>query len=599
MEKLSIVHGAEEPALWSQTLGQLVEEQATQYGDRTALVTPWQDQRLSFRQLADSSQVLASAMVQAGLRLGDCIAVLAGNRYEYIQVFLAGARIGCPVLPLNNAYTPAEVLRALQKSATRFLFLASQIGPRSLAPHLQTLLSPASQATLPELSGIVCFDSDGPYTQPQVQGYGCFLASGERAAQDEGLLPAAERIVRLSDNLSYQFTSGTSGEPKLSMLTHRGLINNARLVGDGMCLTPADVVCCPPPLFHTFGLVLGFLNAFTHGSAIVFPSDHFHADSVIDAVIHEKATALLGVPTMFVAELEACAARKLDKITTVRTGLAAGSPVSETLLSRLEERFGVKGMLIAYGMTETSPVTFMTSLDDPRDKAMTSLGRVLPHTSAKVINQEGVIVPRGESGELCTSGYGLQRGYFENEAKTKEAMQRDADGRLWMHTGDQCYLDAEGYCHISGRMKDVIIRGGENMFPLEIEERLLLHPAIAEASVVGVADPRYGEVVGCFLKLTQGHIQPQDQELRDWVRVELSWHKAPQHVFWIGDGGVCPDFPKTASGKHQKHIMREIANMCLSGRRAGKDLPFRMQVISLFGLSVCLIPVALYLSTLA
>lgn len=245
MEKLSIVHGAEEPALWSQTLGQLIEEQATQYGDRTALVTPWQDKRLSFRQLADSSQVLATAMVQAGLRLGDCIAVLAGNRYEYIQVFLAGARIGCPVLPLNNAYTPAEVLRALQRSgewitiltiqisvfqplgswsslsATRFLFLASQIGPRSLAPHLQTLLSPASQATLPELSGIVCFDSDGPYTQPQVQAYGCFLASGERAAQDEGLLPAAERIVRLSDNLSYQFTSGTSGEPKLSMLTHR------------------------------------------------------------------------------------------------------------------------------------------------------------------------------------------------------------------------------------------------------------------------------------------------------------------------------------------------------------------------------------------
>ncbi|RAH86330.1 acetyl-CoA synthetase-like protein [Aspergillus japonicus CBS 114.51] len=600
MEESSIVHGPDEPALWSKTLGQLIEEQATRYGDRTALVTPWQDKRLSFRELAESSKVLAHAMVRAGLRLGDCIAVLAGNRYEYIQVFLAGARIGCPVLPLNNAYTPAEVLRALQRSATRFLFIASQIGPRSLAPHLQNLLSVASQATLPELSGIVCFDSGEPYTQSHIQVYGSFLASGRSEAHDAGgLLRAAERIVRLSDNLSYQFTSGTSGEPKLSMLTHRGLINNARLVGDGMRLTPADVVCCPPPLFHTFGLVLGFLNAFTHGSAIVFPSDHFHADSVIDAVIHEKATALLGVPTMFVAELEACAARKVDNITTVRTGLAAGSPVSETLLSRLEERFGVKGMLIAYGMTETSPVTFMTSLDDPRDKAMTSLGRVLPHTSAKVINKDGVVVRRGESGELCTSGYGLQRGYFENEAKTKEAMQRDADGRLWMHTGDQCYLDTEGYCHISGRIKDVIIRGGENIFPLEIEERLLLHPAIAEASVVGVADPKYGEVVGCFLKLTTGHIQPQDQELRDWVRVELSWHKAPQHVFWIGDGGVCPDFPKTASGKHQKHIMKDIANTCLSGSSPGKDLPFRVQVISLFGLSVCLIPVALYFSTLA
>lgn len=225
-----------------------------------------------------------------------------------------------------------------------------------------------------------------------------------------------------------------------------------------MRLTPEDVVCCPPPLFHTFGLVLGFLNAFTHGSAIVFPSDTFDAEQVIDAVSKEKATALLGVPTMFVAELEVCESRKLE-ITTVRTGLAAGSPVSETLLSRLEDRFGVKGILIAYGMTETSPVTFMTSLDDPKDKAMTSLGRVLPHTSAKIVDENGSIVRRGESGELCTSGYGLQKGYYNNEAKTKEAMRLDTDGRLWMHTGDQCYLDAEGYCYISGRIKDIIIRG--------------------------------------------------------------------------------------------------------------------------------------------
>jgi acyl-CoA synthetase (AMP-forming)/AMP-acid ligase II len=394
-----------------------------------------------------------------------------------------------------------------------------------------------------------------------------------------------------------------------------GLINNARLVGNAMRLTPEDVVCCPPPLFHTFGLVLGFLNAFTHGSAIVFPSDTFDAERVIDAVVQEKATALLGVPTMFVAELEVCDARKLE-ITTVRTGLAAGSPVSETLLSRLEDRFGVKGMLIAYGMTETSPVTFMTSLEDPKDKAMTSLGRVLPHTSAKIIDENGVIVPRGKSGELCTSGYGLQKGYFNNEAKTKEAMQWDADGRLWMHTGDQCYLDTEGYCHISGRIKDIIIRGesssihsfsphankaagGENMFPLEIEERLLLHPAISEASVVGVADQKYGQVVGSFLKLAIGHIKPLDQEVRDWVRAELSWHKAPQHVFWVGDHGVCPDFPKTASGKHQKHLMAEIANTKLFGSSpTSKQLPVRLGY-SLFGLSVCLIPVALYLSILA
>jgi acyl-CoA synthetase (AMP-forming)/AMP-acid ligase II len=225
-----------------------------------------------------------------------------------------------------------------------------------------------------------------------------------------------------------------------------------------MRLTPEDIVCCPPPLFHTFGLVLGFLSAFTHGSTIVFPSDHFDADRVINAVIREKATALLGVPTMFVAELEICETRQIE-ITTVRTGLAAGSPVSETLLNRLKNRFGIRGMLIAYGMTETSPVTFMTSLDDPREKAMTSLGKVLPHTSAKIVDHDGAIVRRGEMGELCTSGYGLQKGYFNNDLKTREAMRRDVDGRLWMHTGDQCFLDPDGYCHISGRIKDIIIRG--------------------------------------------------------------------------------------------------------------------------------------------
>ncbi|KAJ5126109.1 acetyl-CoA synthetase-like protein [Penicillium atrosanguineum] len=576
MADLSIVHGSEEAALWPKRLGDLIEDQANSFGDRIAVITPWQETRLSFTDLAESSKVLANAMVRADLRLGDCVAVMAGNRYEYIQVFLAGGRIGCPVLPINNAYTPVEVLRALQRSSCKLLFIASNIGPRSLSAHIQNLISSYSENTLPDLSGIVGFDVSQQNQYVQIQGYGEFLATGALDEDENGFLESAQRIVRPLDSLSYQFTSGTSGEPKLSMLSHRGLINNARLVGNAMRLTPEDVVCCPPPLFHTFGLVLGFLNAFTHGSAIIFPSDTFDAERVIDAVSREKATALLGVPTMFVAELEVCEARKLE-ITTVRTGLAAGSPVSETLLNRLEDRFGVKGMLIAYGMTETSPVTFMTSLDDPRDKAMASLGRVLPHTSAKIVDENGAIVRRGVSGELCTSGYGLQKGYYNNEAKTKEAMRLDADGRLWMRTGDQCYLDADGYCHISGRIKDIIIRGGENMFPLEIEERLLLHPAISEASVVGVADQKYGQVVGSFLKLATNQSQPPDQEVRDWVRAELSWHKAPQHVFWVGVGGACPDFPKTASGKHQKYLMEEIANEALFGSSfRAMELPVRL-----------------------
>ncbi|KAF9774648.1 hypothetical protein IL306_007318 [Fusarium sp. DS 682] len=347
------------------------------------------------------------------------------------------------------------------------------------------------------------------------------------------------------------------------------LLNDGRYVGQAMRLTQEDVVCCPPPLFHCFGLVMGFLASFTHGSTIVFPSDKFNARETLDAVEAESATALLGVPTMFVSELQQMESQP-RKITTVRTGLVAGSPVSPSLMDELRVKMNIHGMLIAYGMTETSPVTFITSLDDPEYKMLTSLGRVLPHTAAKIVDTKGNIVPVGERGEICTSGFALQKGYYRDNAKTQEAMKRDENGVLWMHTGDEGYLDEEGYGFITGRIKDLIIRGGENLSPSEIENQLLRHPAIREACVVATKDKVHGEVVAAFLQSCSHEKRPSDIEIRDWVLKDLSPVKVPAFIFWLGHQGVDAELPKTGSGKYQKHIIRNYANQLVGKRRMMK-----------------------------
>ncbi|PNP86636.1 hypothetical protein FNYG_00026 [Fusarium nygamai] len=315
---------------------------------------------------------------------------------------------------------------------------------------------------------------------------------------------------------------------------------------------------------------MGFLASFIHGSTIVFPSDRFNARQTLDAVEAEKATALLGVPTMFISELEQMESQP-RKITTVRTGLVAGSPVSPSLMDELRAKMNVQGMLIAYGMTETSSVTFITSLGDPDDGMLTSLGRVLPHTAAKIVDTNGDIVPTGERGEICTSGFALQKGYYKDEIKTLEAMRRDENGVLWMHTGDEGYLDEEGYGFITGRIKDLIIRGGENLSPSEIENQLLRHPAVREACVVAVKDKIHGEVMAAFLQACSKEKKPSDEDIRDWVLQDLSPVKVPAFIFWLGHNGVDAELPKTGSGKYQKHIIRDIANRLARERGTTDD----------------------------
>ncbi|KAM0426410.1 hypothetical protein ACHAPT_008457 [Fusarium lateritium] len=565
---LSLVFGPDNPQLLVKSLGSLIDEQAATFGARCAVSVPWQSTRLSYQDLSDRSKVMAKAMLAMGLRHGDRVGIMAGNCYQYIEVFLGGARIGCPVVVINNTFAPDELEAAVNRVNCKLVFVASMIGTRSLKGHVQKLLhlgDPESQLARLVIIGDVIGESTN---NVELQSYqDCVSSPGSAAAHDA--LNEAETQVLPSDVLNLQFTSGTTGLPKAASLTHINLINNARFNGHAMRLTKDDVVCCPPPLFHCFGLVMGFLASFCYGSTVVFPSDIFNAQKVIDAVVGEKATALLGVPTMFISELDVLEKNPVS-ISTIRTGLAAGSPVPKVLMEKLRKRMNIQGMLIAYGMTETSPVTFITSLDDSEEKMHNSIGRVFPHTGAKVIDADGNIIPIGARGEICTSGFALQKGYWQDEEKTQEAMRVDENGIRWMHTGDEGYIDEQGYGHITGRIKDIIIRGGENISPNDIENRLLSHPHIAESCVVGLEDYKYGEVVSCFLKASCHPPQrPSDDHVRSWVREHLGRVKSPEHIFWMGDKEVGSDLPKTGSGKYQKHLIRDIGNAILKRKRVG------------------------------
>ncbi|CCF34428.1 4-coumarate-CoA ligase [Colletotrichum higginsianum] len=559
--QLSIVHGPTSPPLFLKPLGSLIEDQAKKHANRLALVVPWQSTRLTYRELADRSKVTAKAMLEVGLHHGDCVGIIAGNCYQYIEIFLGASRIGCPFVVLNNAYSPEELKNAVTSSDCRLLFIAPQIGPKVLSSHLQAVLDvPPGNSRLKQ---IVCLQKfDNPNQGAICESYNAFFNRGQSIFMNDSVLKRAARKVRATDVLNLQFTSGTTGLPKASALTHINLINDAIFVGDAMRLTEVDIVCSPPPLFHCFGLVLGFLSSFCHGSSIVLPSDNFDARKALLAVVQEKATALLGVPTMFLAELEELDRSTLS-VTTLRTGIISGSAVPSTLMQTLRERMKIEDLLIAYGMTETSPVTFITAVEDSRGKKATSIGRVLPHSAAKVVDSLGNILPQGSRGELCTSGFALQKGYWKDTEKTKEAMRQDENGVTWMHTGDEGFIDEEGYGHITGRIKDLIIRGGENISPNEIEDRLLSHPAIVECCVVGLEHKKYGEVVASFLRAAENTAPLSDAEVRLWVTDKLGRIKAPSHVFWIGHADVGSALPKTASGKYQKHLVRARGNALL------------------------------------
>jgi acyl-CoA synthetase (AMP-forming)/AMP-acid ligase II len=442
------------------------------------------------------------------------------------------------------------------------VFTAIDVGRKSQLPLLTKLVDVVEQGSsaLPDLKRVIIIRGDNPFPST-------FTTYEDML--EEASLPHTRKIVEdltssvnCHDVCNFQFTSGTTGEPKATTLTHYNVINNGLLIGHVMRLRRGkDVICCPPPLYHAFGLVLGLLSCYTHGVAIVFPSWNFDPEAVLKSVISERCTGLLGVPTMLVAVLQQYRQGK-DRWSKIelRTGIAAGSPVPRYLMEQLQDAFGLPELVIIYGMTELAGASFITSVSDGMEEKLSSVGKVIPHTMAKVIGPDGQIVPCGVRGELCMAGFGVQKGYYKNPEKTDELMIRDNDGILWVHSGDEATLDGRGYCKITGRIKDMIIRGGENIYPFEIEQRLGQHPAVSQSSVVGLKDDHYGEVVAAFLERHAGAVKPDDEELREFVRVTLGRYNVPVHIFWVGAGEQLEDFPKTSSGKIKKLDLRTIGN---------------------------------------
>ena len=363
--------------------------------------------------------------------------------------------------------------------ACKLLFLANSIGPRSISEHIESICGNRKNSPdLPDLKKVVTLEPyNGHATSCELTSYNNFFLGGYSVFMNEVTLRRAEKRVKADDILNLQFTSGTTGAPKAAELTHINLINNGRLVGAKQKLTPDDVICCVPPLFHCFGLTMGFLAAMFHGCPIVYPSDVFNPDQVLDALMEERCTSIYGVPTMFIAELEANERKKYDfkAMGRIRTGVAAGTSVPMPVMKKLSSVFGMEGMLIAYGMTETSPVTFMTDLHDSMERRTATVGTIMEHSGGKIIGKDGEILKRGVRGELCTSGYALQKGYWKNKAKTEEAMRTDENGIRWMHTGDEGIIDEHGYCKITGRIKDMIIRGKHLIVPTKHNSDYVLH----------------------------------------------------------------------------------------------------------------------------
>ncbi|TVY93943.1 putative acyl-CoA synthetase, partial [Lachnellula willkommii] len=547
LSKPSILVGPTEPSLWNLTLSQLLKQQTEATPSAQCVVFPEAGYRATYQQLYQNTLAVAKGLLAAGIRRGDNIGIFAGNCPAYVELFFAASHIGAALVVLNCTYSPSELKYALKHSGCRLLFISSRIGKISSQEALQMLENEDGRASLLELQEVILLKKSSQWAFRE---YADLIRGGEGISDSQ--IATRMRTVDANDMCNLQFTSGTTAAPKAAMLTHNNLVNNGRFVGDRMKLSEKDIICCPPPLFHCFGLVLGLLAALTHGSSIVFPSETFQAQEVLKALSQERCTALHGVPAMFSAELELL--QPDVDLSRLRTGIAAGAPVPRKMMSDLRETFNMSEITNTYGMTETSPASFMTFTDDPVEKRLSTVGKLLPYMRAKIIDANGEIVPTGARGELCVAGFALQLGYWRNPEKTAEVMRTDEDGIRWMHTGDEAVFDNEGYCRITGRIKDIIIRGGENILPLEIEERLVQHPAVVQASVVGIADTKYGEAVGAFLQHRASHERPSHEELARFARETLGWHKAPVHVFWLRED---EDFPKTGSGKIKKHVLKE------------------------------------------
>ncbi len=546
----SYVAGPRQPALRHVTIPQLLRETVARFGPRDAAVFPAQRLRLSWYDLDRRVDQLAAGFLALGLGRGDRVGIWAPNRAEWLLTQFATARIGAILVNINPAYRLAELEHALTLSGCAALVTARQFKSsdylgmvQALAPELaQAQPGRLQAARLPALRAVVVMDDAG--TEP-VPGALSFSALEKLAGPAQLLrLDAVDGTLDPDDAINIQFTSGTTGAPKGAMLSHYNIVNNAAFVTDRMRLAESDRLCIPVPLYHCFGMVMGVLGCVTKGAAMVFPGEGFEPEATLDAVAAERCTALYGVPTMFSAMLSAQTAAPRD-LACLRTGVMAGAPCPVDVMERVMADMNMRDVTICYGMTETSPVSFQSFTDDPVAERCATVGRIHPHLEVKIVDAAGATVPVGQVGELCTRGYSVMKGYWSDPDRTAEAIR---DG--WMMTGDQAMLDADGFCRIVGRVKDMIIRGGENIYPREIEEFLARHPAVDQAQVFGIPDPHLGEVVCAWVVPAPGQTLTE-AALRGFCDGQIAHFKVPKHI------RIVDDFPATVTGKPQKGVMRD------------------------------------------
>lgn len=548
MQQASYVHGAHDVPLIGETIGAFLDGVAERHGDQPALVVAHQNVRWTYRQFHERVNRLAAGLQKLGLHPGDRIGIWSQNCAEWVLTQFATAKAGLVMVNINPAYRRSELEYVLEKVQCSALILAPSFKSSDYIAMLQDVVPEIHRsapgglksARLPHLRHVIRLGGDNT---PGMLNFDAVLESA--SAEDLAQMERIAATLQFDDAVNIQFTSGTTGAPKGATLTHHNILNNGFFIGEAMRLTEKDRLCIPVPLYHCFGMVLGNLACVTHGAAMIYPGEGFDPKAVLDTVQSEKCTGLHGVPTMFIAILDHPDFAGYD-LTGLRTGIMAGSPCPIQVMTRVIEQMHMKEITIAYGMTETSPVSFQSSVDDPVDLRVSTVGRVHPHLEVKIVDAEGRIVPRGEKGELLTRGYSVMLGYWGDEEKTREAI----DAARWMHTGDLAVIDDNGFCSIVGRSKDMVIRGGENIYPREVEEYLYRHPKVLDVQCVGVPDAKYGEELCACIILRPG-MQADADEIRAFCNGQIAHYKIPRYVRFV------ESFPMTVTGKIQKFMLRK------------------------------------------
>jgi fatty-acyl-CoA synthase len=531
MPELSYEHGVSDVSLLGETIFQNLRRTAARFGENEALVAAHQGHRLTYSELVAECEAVARGLMARDVKKGDRVGIWSPNRYEWVVVQYATAAMGAILVNINPAYRTSELEYALNQSGISLLILAAGFRQADYAAMLAEV-----KGNCPALREALVLE------------HGWEALKRDAAKTSEAELHALEASLQFDDPINIQYTSGTTGFPKGATLTHHNILNNGFFIGETLKYSEHDRVCIPVPFYHCFGMVLGNLACTTHGATIVVPAEAFDPAITMETVQRERCTSLYGVPTMFIAELEHARFKEFD-FDSLRTGIMAGSPCPVEVMKKVQTVMHIPEMTICYGMTETSPVSTQSATDDPLDKRVSTVGRVHPHVEVKIVDPAtGEVVPRGTSGELCSRGYVVMRGYWNNEEATGQAI----DPARWMHTGDLATMDADGYVNIVGRIKDMIIRGGENIYPREVEEFLYGHPDIADVQVIGVPSEKYGEEVMAWVKAREG-AQPTGEELAAWCKGKIASYKIPRHWKFVDS------FPMTVTGKVQKFVMRQSA----------------------------------------